>query len=102
MTDVTTRLNSFRECVRHLWNSHFLPSVVASSDKWALRDEFDAICSALFGCLVVDPLRLAPARDAAGILSTARDAAPRTLPWLHLVPNAPAGVPIMINRDPTA
>src|SRR5215471_15414995 len=33
MTDITPRLNSFRECVRHLWNSHFLPSVDDAGPK---------------------------------------------------------------------
>src|SRR4051812_42392477 len=36
MKDVTARLGSYRECVRHLWNGYFLPAVASSSDKWAV------------------------------------------------------------------
>jgi hypothetical protein len=95
MKDVTSRLNSYRECVRHLWNAEFLGLVAASPDKWALREAFDNISSALFDALVVEPLRLAPASQALRVLN--RASAP--LSWLSVVPSSPAGVPIMINRD---
>jgi hypothetical protein len=101
MKDVTTQLQMYRECVRHVWNTHFLAPIASSSDKWTLRDEFDDVCCILFGALVVEPLGLAPASQARGILSGSRSATPRTLPWFRLVPNAAAGVPIMVNRDPT-
>lgn len=101
MRDVTTHLQMYRECVRHVWNTHFLAPIEASEDKWALRDEFDDACCTLFGALVVEPLGLAPASHARGILSASRSAAPRTLLWLRVVPNATAGVPLMVNRDPS-
>ena len=100
MKNVTPRLRSYRECARHLWNTYFLDPVAGSSDKWALRDQFDDVCAALFGALVVEPLGLAPVADAASILSPSRTRDPRVQRWLRVVPNAPAGVPIMINRDP--
>lgn len=100
MRDVTARLGSYRECVRHLWNGYFLEAVASSSDKWALRDEFDDVCSILFGSLVVEPLGAGAAYDARDILSRGREPAPRVIEWLHVVPKTtPAGVPIMINRD---
>ena len=103
MKDVTARLNSHRECIRHLWNTHFLAGIECSSDKWALRDQFDDVCQALFAALVVDPLGLASAPRARRVLSPSRVSAPQALRWLHVVPNeTPAGVPIMINRDPQA
>lgn len=102
MKDVTARLGSYRECIRHIWNGHFLEAVASSSDKWTLRDEFDDACSILFGSLVVEPLGAAAAHDARELLSRSRDPVARVIDWLHVVPKtAPAGVPIMINRDQT-
>ena len=101
MKDVTACLASYRECVRHLWNGHFLKAVQSSSDKWALRDEFDDACSILFGSLVAAPVGAAAAHDAREILSRSREPVARVIDWLHVVPHTtPAGVPIMINRDP--
>ena len=100
MKDVTARLGSYRECVRHLWNGYFLEAAATSSDKWALRDGFDDACSILFGSLVAEPLGVAAAHDGREILSRGRDPVARVIEWLHVVPKAaPAGVPIMINRD---
>lgn len=102
MKDVTTRLSSYRECVRHLWNAYFLEAIVHSSDKWTLRDEFDDTCQLLFAALVVEPLGLAAASNSRRLLSPSRDSAPQLLRWLHVVPReTPLGVPIMINRDST-
>jgi hypothetical protein len=101
MKDVTTRLNSYRECIRHLWNMHFLAAATHASDKWAVRDEFDDACQMLFASLVVEPVGLAAASEAQHMLSPSRSSVPRVLRWLHVVPReTPIGVPIMINRDP--
>jgi hypothetical protein len=102
MNDVTHRLSSYRECVRHLWNMHYLALLPTSPDRWELRDQFDDVCCSLFGALVVEPLGLAPVADATRILSPERESSPQILRWLHVVPSADGGVPIMINRDPTA
>jgi hypothetical protein len=100
MKDVTAWLGSYRECARHVWNGYFLEAIATSSDKWALRDEFDDVCSILFGSLVAAPLGVAAAYDAREILSRSRDPVARVIHWLHVVPKTtPAGVPIMINRD---
>jgi len=100
MMDVTSRMNGFRECVRHLWNVDFLPLVEAARDRWDLRDGFDDVCSLLFASLVVDPLGAALPPSVGRTLAPDRTAGAPALPWLRVVPNGPAGVPIMINRDP--
>ena len=101
MKDVTTRLNSYRECIRHLWNTYFVDAAALASDKWAVRDEFDDACQMLFASLVVEPLGLAAASDARHMLSPSRSSDPQVLQWLHVVPKeTPAGIPTMINRDP--
>jgi len=102
LEDVTRRLNSFRECVRHLWNVDFLPLVEAAKDPWALRDRFDDVCSLLFASLVVDPLGLDFAPSTNRALAPDRTAGVPSLPWLRVVPSGPTGVPIMINRDPVS
>ena len=100
MQDVTGRFNSYRECVRHLWNMHFLAELKTCSDKWDLRDEFDNICSRLFAALVVGPLGLSGAADSRQFLGRTRELSGGGFPWLRVVPRTtPAGVPIMINRD---
>jgi hypothetical protein len=101
MKDVTSRLSSYRECVRHLWNTHFLDVAADSTDKWAVRDQFDDACQLLFSALVVEPLGMAVASQARRMLSPSRDSVPQIRRWLHVVPQAtPIGVPIMIDRDP--
>ena len=98
MKDVTGRLNAHRECVRNLWNAHFLPLVETATEKWNLRDGFDSVEWMLFDVLVGEPLEI-PWKSR---VATIRRGHPseRTIPWLRVVPDAAAGVPIMINRDP--
>jgi hypothetical protein len=92
--------SSYRECVRHLWNTHVLDALKTSSDKWGLRDEFNSVCSTLFSALVVEPLGLPRATDFRELLARTRELSKRGVPWLHVVPQTtPFGVPIMINRD---
>jgi hypothetical protein len=102
MRDVTDILQSYRECVRHLWNAHFLHLLPATRDQWGLRDQFDDACSILFGALVVDRIGVSPAADAAHILSPSRRPSSPPLAWLHVVPLVDCRVRIMINRDATA
>ncbi len=102
MLDLTARMNSFRECVRHLWNTRFFPIVEDSTDRWALRDGFDDACAILFDSLVVDTLALDRSASVPRALAPDRMAAAPPLPWLQVVPAGPAGVPIMINRDPVS
>jgi hypothetical protein len=88
--------------VRYLWNTHFLELLPTARDPWGLRDQFDEICSGLFGALVVERLGLASVANSARILSTNCDPSPATLGWLRVVPAADSGVPILINRDHSA
>lgn len=102
MQDVTDILQSYRDCVRHLWNANFLNLLPTTRDRWALRDQFDDACSILFGALVVDRIGLSSAADAAHILSPNRRPSASPLAWLRVVPLVDCGAPIMINRDATA
>jgi hypothetical protein len=101
MLDLTARMNSFREAIRHLWNTQFVPLMDESADQWALRDGFDDACALLFDSLVVETLEVNPS-PAARALARDRTSGAPALSWLRVVPSAPAGVPIMINRDPTS
>jgi hypothetical protein len=98
MNDVTAPLRTYRECVRHLWNTHFLELLPVAQDPWGLRDQFDDICSALFGALVVERLGLASGASSDRILSPNCDP-PAVLGWLRVVPSGDCGAPIMINRE---
>jgi hypothetical protein len=102
MKDATARFSSYRECVRHLWNGHVLATVSESADPWDRRDEFDDVCSILFGSLVLAPLGAAVESEVTKVLSRGRDSGARAIDWIHVVPRAAAGVPILINRDPTS
>ena len=57
MDDVTHLFITYRECVRHLWNTYFC-SVADPSQNWDLRDEFDSIARSIFSSLVLRPLDL--------------------------------------------
>ncbi len=98
MKNVTAHFQSYRECVRHLWNLHFLKAIETSPDKWTLRDTFDDVCSSLFAALVIEPLHLARADDSLRALSPSRSPDPIPMRAFHVVPNAPLGVPIHVNR----
>jgi hypothetical protein len=101
MKDLTAEINTYRECVRHLWNAYLLPTVAANGDGWSVRDEFDDVCRKLFGLLLVDPLRLAGVSRADLLLSPSRTDNRAPLPWLQIVPNGAPSVPVMINRHPS-
>jgi hypothetical protein len=73
-----------------------------STEQWALRDGFDDACAVLFDWLVVDTLALNPSSSGARALAADRTSGAPSLSWLRVVPSAPAGIPIMINRDPTS
>jgi hypothetical protein len=53
MKDVTSVTNTYRECVRHLWNTYFC--ALADVD-WDLRDHFNEIALNLFRALVLRSL----------------------------------------------
>jgi len=100
MKDVTSHFQSYREGVRHLWNTHFRSLAEGDRDR-DLRDAFDDICAELFGALVLYPLGLArpDSRGASNrALNLARTASPIPLNDFQVVPASPHGVPIFINR----
>jgi hypothetical protein len=52
MNDVTALMQNYRECVRHIWNSHFRMGDEQPQD-WDLRDQFYDAALILFRALVV-------------------------------------------------
>ena len=55
MNDVTPQMLSYRECVRHVWNTHFRAEDEARQD-WDLRDRFCDAALILFRALVLHGL----------------------------------------------
>ncbi len=55
MEDVTDVVNAYRECVRHLWNTHFWKDA-EPGQNWDLRDGFDEVAAQLFRLLVLRKL----------------------------------------------
>ena len=55
MNDVTPQMQSYRECVRHIWNSYFRTEAKARQD-WDLRDRFCDAALILFRALVLHGL----------------------------------------------
>jgi hypothetical protein len=97
MRDVTDVLQSYRECVRHLWNASFMALIPTAEDRWKLQHLFEEAASVLFRALVVERLGLGSEAYSGHALS------PTTpLTWLHVVPIGDYGSPIMINRDAAA
>jgi hypothetical protein len=93
MDDVTPLFSTYRECVRHLWNTYFRPIAEPTQD-WDVRDEFDAISLSIFSSLVSQPLSASDHR-----LAPAWSADPAPLPCFRIVPAIEHGTPILINRD---
>jgi len=93
MDDVTTLFSTYRECVRHLWNTYFRPIAEPRQD-WDVRDEFDTISRGIFSSLVLRSLG-ASGRE----LAPAWSAEPAPLPGFRVVPVIDNGTPILINRD---
>src|SRR5688572_1511044 len=55
MTDVTERMQNFRECARHIWNTHFQVEAKGRQD-WDLHDHFEEAAWTLFRGLVLHGL----------------------------------------------
>ncbi len=91
MEDVTPLMDTYRECVRHLWNSYFQRDALSGQD-WDLRDEFNDISLALFRALVLRKI------DREDFEVMPDHWAPRTpLPFLRLVIEYSST--ILINRE---
>jgi hypothetical protein len=58
MKEVTDRMHSYRECVRHVWNTHFRMEGERQPD-WDLRDQFCDAALILFQALVLRGLDIA-------------------------------------------
>ena len=93
MDDVTHLFNTYRECVRHLWNAYFRP-VAEPTQNWDVRDEFDTVARAIFSSLVLRPVGVIGCE-----LSPAWSREPSALPGFRIVPDGEHGSPILINRD---
>jgi len=93
MKDVTQLLNGYRECVRNLWNIHFINRTSLTS-AWDLFEEYDDICSKLLAALVLDHVdRHTYTKARAYALS------PEPLLFFRVVPTPKTGVPINISRE---
>jgi hypothetical protein len=93
MEDVTHLFNTYRECVRHLWNAYFRP-VAEPTQNWDVRDEFDVVARGIFSSLVLRSLGVFD-----GELSPECSPEPRPLAGFRVVPDLERGTPILINRD---
>jgi hypothetical protein len=95
MRDVTTLMDRYRECARHLWNVYFLEQARKASDAaWDVRDDFARVCQLLFSALVLVPLGKDEDEKAAEY-----DQAKKPLSFLHVVPLPETAIPIDINRE---
>ena len=84
MQEVTSFFNHYRESVRHLWNTAFLP-VQEEVDIWQLREAFEVIEASLFETLVL--YRLEGMWQEAAVL----------LPRLRVIPTS-STMTLFINR----
>ncbi|SRR2546422_10528788 len=89
--DVTSLMDSYRECARHLWNCYFSKDAEPGQD-WNLRDDFNAIAVGLFRSLVLRKL----GREDVEVLP---DHIIGRQPLLFLRLEAPAGSAIHVNRS---
>jgi len=89
MKDVTSILNNYRECIRHLWNSYFLhEGEVPPLYTDDLLDQFEEVERVLFSALVLTRINKISSEERFG---------KEPLPFLVIAPAAER-VPIMINR----
>lgn len=93
MEDVTHLFDTYRECVRHLWNTYYRPIAEPGQD-WDLRDEFVDVTREIFSSLVLRPLEIFEGR-----LTPEYAAVPAPLPNFQIAPVIDHGTPILINRD---
>ena len=93
MNDVTHLFLTYRECVRHLWNTYFRP-LAEPTVNWDLRDEFDVITRGIFSSLVLRALDIFDRE-----LAPEYAAEPTALLGFHVVPAVEHGTPISINRE---
>jgi hypothetical protein len=83
MADITGLIYSYRECVRHLWNTYFLPTAGVSVD-WSVQHDFHPVEDMLFELMVLDRI------------GRKRDPMADEYPFLSVIVEAPR-TPIEIN-----
>ena len=95
MNDVTHLFSTYRECVRHLWNTYFrtVAGPVTVKD-WDVQWEFDTVARAIFSSIVLRPVGLFDYD-----LSLGWPHEPSALPGFRVVPDGFYGARILINRD---
>jgi hypothetical protein len=93
MDDVTQLFSTYRECVRHLWNTYFRP-VAEPTQNWDLCDDFDTIARGIFSSLVLRTMEVFDHE-----LAPEYSAEPSALRGFRIVPAVEHGTPIFINRD---
>ena len=97
MNDVTHLFHSYRECVRHLWNTHFQPLAAhqnLTGYNWDVRHEFNDISVNIFSSLVLRELDVFNIEMSAEYLPN-----PVELPGFTIVPSSQNGAIIHINRN---
>lgn len=92
MIDITNYLNEYREAVRHLWNTHFRceSGLIPDDDSF---DSFEAIKQCLYDALVLGKL---------GNHNVEHKIDWEAAEFLHVIPDAPDGASILINRSTPA
>ncbi len=88
MEDVTSILNRYRECSRHLWNTYFADHVFSLPASDDVLDRFEEVDKLLFSSLVLAKVDR---------LASESDFGKKPLRFLRVVP-VTEEVPILINR----
>ena len=93
MIDITERLNKYRECVRHLWNTYYFEPWMQEENIHDRADEFEHICAMIFSSMILNPLGAYDYKK-----SKPYRPPQDPLDCLVVIPLNP-GVPIFINRE---
>lgn len=94
MKNVTQLFNNYRECVRNLWNIHFLKYKSVASNEWDFFDAYDDICSLLFVSLVLNRIDRETYKKASAYVSS-----PEPLLFFRVIPSVETGVPLNVSRE---
>ena len=92
--DVTQLFNEYRECVRNLWNIHFLKQMSETSSDWDVFERYDDVCSMLFASLVLNQVDREKYKKASAYVNS-----PEPLLFFRVIPAVEIGVPVNISRE---
>lgn len=92
MEDITKEMNTYRECVRNIWNVYFLRQLTPENE-FSIKDEFDRISTKIFSALILNRIGRASYKK-----STMNQSKLKPLFFLTVVPLSDSEVPIYINR----